>query len=505
MRRATEWPRWLGAVAVVAATSVALAGCDDLFFFDPAPQTIGLTLDFSLAEAQEPLPLQLQQRVFNAVDTVRIEISDGPGTIFDQRVAVTSSPLGLVSDVVEVAVSPAFTELLVSTTLLDDSLEVFDGHATLGRGDGETMDVQIDVSLLPITLPAEASCGDLPSYASYADVSIADAGLEAAITSSLATGGPGTLTCEAVEAITVLAAPDADILALNGLQNLSGLVDLDLSGNLVTDISVLATLSRLVDLDLRSNPIRDIRPLLDNAGLAAGARVDLRGTEASCDDVFALAGRGVAVSSACDPTLLGYWSFDACDARDDSGNGWNGIVHGTPRCVAGISGRALDLDGVDDFVSTALSSNRQPLSISVWFRPDAVSGEQSIVDGNLAGNSGQSLILGFETGDATLDLQYHDGFFDTAIEVEAGQWHNAVGVWTQGRVILYLDGVFAGETSFEQGTLDGGPFRFGRHSDSDPQALDGAIDEVRIFGEGLTGAEVRARFEREREGINPRR
>ncbi len=48
--------------------------------------------------------------------------------------------------------------------------------------------------------------------------------------------------------------------------------------------------------------------------------------------------------------LVGYWSFDACDIRDDSGNGFDGGRRiGNPRCVAGAQGFAFEFDG-NDFI-----------------------------------------------------------------------------------------------------------------------------------------------------------
>jgi len=39
--------------------------------------------------------------------------------------------------------------------------------------------------------------------------------------------------------------------------------------------------------------------------------------------------------------LLAHWSFDDCTAKDSSGNGYSGIVHGRPVCTDGVRGKAL--------------------------------------------------------------------------------------------------------------------------------------------------------------------
>ena len=45
--------------------------------------------------------------------------------------------------------------------------------------------------------------------------------------------------------------------------------------------------------------------------------------------------------------LVGYWSFNNCDANDDSGNGHIGAPYGspTPQCVDGIKGKAFNFNG----------------------------------------------------------------------------------------------------------------------------------------------------------------
>ncbi|MDJ0763878.1 MAG: LamG domain-containing protein [Myxococcota bacterium] len=40
--------------------------------------------------------------------------------------------------------------------------------------------------------------------------------------------------------------------------------------------------------------------------------------------------------------LIAHWRFDNCDATDNSGNGHHGVIHGSPRCIDGILGRALE-------------------------------------------------------------------------------------------------------------------------------------------------------------------
>jgi hypothetical protein len=84
-----------------------------------------------------------------------------------------------------------------------------------------------------------------------------------------------------------------DISALSGL---TALTRLELTGNQITDLSALKGLTSLTGLDLRFNPeLSDIQPLLDNPGLGAGDRVELRFTRVSCSDAALLEAKGVTV------------------------------------------------------------------------------------------------------------------------------------------------------------------------------------------------------------------
>ncbi len=63
--------------------------------------------------------------------------------------------------------------------------------------------------------------------------------------------------------------------------------------------------------------------------------------------------------------LIGYWSFDNGDARDDSGNGNNGTAYGGVTYVDGVSGKAASFDGKTSYV-TIINNLPKTFSISFW-------------------------------------------------------------------------------------------------------------------------------------------
>lgn len=51
-----------------------------------------------------------------------------------------------------------------------------------------------------------------------------------------------------------------------------------------------------------------------------------------------------------DQGLVAYYSFNECDARDDSGNGSHGELFGSVSCWCGVEDDGLLLDGVNDYI-----------------------------------------------------------------------------------------------------------------------------------------------------------
>jgi len=141
------------------------------------------------------------------------------------------------------------------------------------------------------------------------------------------TGTPsGPILTQHVEKIQDLDLHDKGVETIAGIQQLPGLLKLDMSqnpitdlsplkslvllewldfsANLVTDIDALENLLRLRHLNASDNHISDISPLLKVPSLCSGARVDLREnfldlSEGSpeCKDIQALLQRGVQLHS----------------------------------------------------------------------------------------------------------------------------------------------------------------------------------------------------------------
>ncbi len=178
-----------------------------------------------------------------------------------------------------------------------------------------------------------------------------------------------------------------------------------------------------------------------------------------------------------------------------------GVAYGNPQTTADRFGNptgALYFDG-QTYIQTNEDSNFVPLTFSVWFRADDISGARSVVDSDVSGKYGHSLIIGYDPqnggpkeGDGTLDVQYHDGFWNTDIKIDQGKWYHVAVVYETDKIKLYLGSQteemkLYGEEVYNRGTFgDGDKFRFGRHNSGDPQWFKGAMDDIRFYDQALT-------------------
>ena len=209
----------------------------------------------------------------------------------------------------------------------------------------------------------------------------------------------------------------------------------------------------------------------------------------------------LAAGAAAQPTgfePVSIYPLDNGQANDQLNHTQAGQINGAVPTADryGVPNGALLFDGVDDFVQTNEDSNFKPLTFSVWFRADDISREHSIVDSDVGGKYGHSLIIGYDDPgnrddtprDGSLDVQYHNGFWDTGRRITPGQWYHAFVTYGD-EMKLYLDGALVARQPYTGSQFDGSTFRFGRHNEGDPQWFKGAIDDVRFYNQELS-AEV---------------
>ncbi|MBI2024266.1 LamG domain-containing protein [Candidatus Giovannonibacteria bacterium] len=219
--------------------------------------------------------------------------------------------------------------------------------------------------------------------------------------------------------------------------------------------------------------------------------------------------------------LVGYWSFDGKDiygtkATDRSGQGNHGTLTNGPAKVAGKLGQALSFDGVDDYVNMgAVLTDMPSLSASVWVYPRSQ---------NLLGGSEGSFINKDNLDVCRNTIGWYfglDGFNgnpgEVCFSVDYGtnnltrisstntmtlnEWQHLVVTWNggttaassikiyrNGQEVSYSfsrNGTGAAQSDADQSLV------IGADAIGSPVALDGIIDDVRLYNRALSGDEIK--------------
>jgi hypothetical protein len=200
--------------------------------------------------------------------------------------------------------------------------------------------------------------------------------------------------------------------------------------------------------------------------------------------------------------LVAHYPFDG-NASDMSGNGNHGTVNGASLGTDrhGISGNAYSFDGVDDSIQTPVPSNQPNVSFGGWFLTGSPNKMMSIIDSDVSGNYGRSIIAnydgsGSDTLDKSLSLQFHNSAVSSLGVLNASTWYHAFATFDESQnAKLFLNGQIVA-TATEQTSPDGTNFRLGTHSS--PFYFEGTIDNVRIYNRALSAADVAGLYELER-------
>ena len=190
---------------------------------------------------------------------------------------------------------------------------------------------------------------------------------------------------------------------------------------------------------------------------------------------------------------IGWWKFDG-DAKDSSGNGFNGTENNGPTYIDGVSGKAIQMDGVDDFVvvGSVGISGTMPRTISGWVKADTT----NIVD--------WTNVFGFtSTPDGGCDLSFdidkiggenkyciHTYCFErTLMEIDL-EWHHVAATYDGTTVKWYGDAQLYGSEARVLATQDN--VQMGKRGHAAGGNWPGAIDDVRIYNYALSGLEIKS-------------
>jgi len=226
------------------------------------------------------------------------------------------------------------------------------------------------------------------------------------------------------------------------------------------------------------------------------------------------------IQNAIGAEAVGIWNFDegsGTTANDSSGYRNNGTLYNftspygyteeTPHKIAGVeTGKyALSFDGVDDYVG---GSSALPISssytVAAWFKRNGNpqgGGDNSYhtIIQNIAGYGAYPRLLISSSGSYIL-LQQADSAGTTVNLFVYNQplgdnrFHYLAGTFDGSTMKLYVDGKFSGSNSCNGLKTGTTPYRIGAYSSVGTYQANGFIDEVRIYAQALTQAEIQKHY-----------
>ena len=196
-------------------------------------------------------------------------------------------------------------------------------------------------------------------------------------------------------------------------------------------------------------------------------------------------------------SLIGEWKFDdeVDPTRDSSGYDNQGDLINNPQWVDGIFGKALEFNGsnyVNCGDSSILTNFPDGVTVGLWFKANSVAAGQGQF-----GQNGGGKYLNFYMA-AGVDHTYLRWETDTGqsfnsnTKIYPNNWYHAVGIYdnSSGSAKLYINGKFDKERSLTFDTDRTGLSVVIGSYGIGSLPFNGIIDEVRIYNQALSLAEV---------------
>jgi hypothetical protein len=180
----------------------------------------------------------------------------------------------------------------------------------------------------------------------------------------------------------------------------------------------------------------------------------------------------------------------------DTSNAFNGTISGATRVTGGRFGKALSFDGTNDWVTIGDRSELDLLNagtLEAWVQPSALASWRSVIMKEMAGGLPWALHASSDTGVPSAHLFSGNSIdaFGPAPLLQS-TWTHLAMTWDSAELRLYVDGAEVA-TAPATAALAGsaGSVRIGGNGVAS-QFFSGLIDEVRIFSDARTPAEISA-------------
>ena len=210
-----------------------------------------------------------------------------------------------------------------------------------------------------------------------------------------------------------------------------------------------------------------------------------------------------SVANLAEAGLVAYWPLDG-NTDDVTGNGNDGILNGEAQWVEGVIGEALEFDGATGWIDAGNDPSLapSPMSSTFWLKPskdlDLTDPRANIVYYGLGPmfSFNKTPVADEPLGPPNTIRVWIDTLGDipkgTLFTKQdtwiAGEWYHLACTYDESEFALYEDGVETGRVEATGAIGERkGVFRIG-------QMFPGTIDEVKLYDEALTAADVASEF-----------
>ncbi|MCB0654067.1 MAG: LamG domain-containing protein [Saprospiraceae bacterium] len=205
-----------------------------------------------------------------------------------------------------------------------------------------------------------------------------------------------------------------------------------------------------------------------------------------------------------DDGLIAYYSFNECNARDDSGNGSHGEIFGETRCWCGIEQEGLVLDGKNNYIEFPGPVNKyfntSDFTISFYFKSEKYDVfPQSMLSKAEACDEYYTLDLLLDRRIGEVTSKVHETparyYKDLSPRLDSSSWMHYALVREGFRAMTFINGQLRQE-SYRCSGVDIGNNAVLSFSNSPcvlsgrVRRFQGIIDELKIYDHALTIQEI---------------
>ncbi len=201
--------------------------------------------------------------------------------------------------------------------------------------------------------------------------------------------------------------------------------------------------------------------------------------------------------------IVAYYSFDNCDAFDDSERGSDGQLFGSPGCDCGVSGMALEFDGVDDYVVFFSTINTyfddDDFTLSFYFKSYSNVSQRSLISKKSACSNEANIDIRLSSNQnqlfTELNLTNTDRAVNTVNIAQDACWQHVVLTRRNAIFSTYINGVQQAQSASSSILdLDNNALLSIGNSPcigvDGTQRFHGLIDELTVYKRSLNSGEV---------------